>query len=189
MVFLCLYHYVCSMNTHKTSLIPFFATLSLAVAFVFFASCGKNCEEGFTGKNCDVERIPTKVTITKIVVNAFAPLDPAQLQWDVGSGADIYPVVTGENTANVVWSAPTYFQDADANTAYTFQPEIILDLIYPEKYYTIMLMDSDGGTIFNQDDTIATAIFLPYSPGQSFPSVIALNSQNMKVDVHVKYTW
>jgi hypothetical protein len=74
-------------------------------------------------------------------------------------------------------------------SAYTFQPEIILDLIYPEKYYTIMLMDSDGGTIFNQDDTIATAIFLPYSPGQSFPSVIALNSQNMKVDVHVKYTW
>jgi len=188
-VFLCLYHYVCSMNTHKTSLIPFFATLSLAVAFVFLASCGKNCEEGFTGKNCDIEKIPTKVTITKIVVNAFAPLDPSQLQWDIGSGADIYPVVTGENTANVVWSAPTSYQDADANTAYTFEPEIVLDLIYPEKYYTIMLMDNDGGTIFNQDDAIATAVFLPYNAGQSFPEVITLNSQNMEVDLYVKYTW
>ena len=174
---------------YKNSIPHLIASISLIMLMVGLASCGKNCDDGFTGKNCDIEKIPTKVTITKIVVNGFAPLDPSQLQWDVGSGADIYPVVTGENTANVVWSAPTYYQDADANIAYTFQPEIILDLIYPEKYYTIMLMDNDGGTIFNQDDAIGTAVFLPYNAGQSFPEVITLNSQNMEVDLHVKYTW
>ena len=174
---------------YKNSRSHWMASLLLISLILGLASCGKNCDEGFTGKNCDIEKIPTKVTITKIVVNAFAPLDPSQLQWDVGSGADIYPVVTGENTANVVWSAPTSYQDADANTAYTFEPEIVLDLIYPEKYYTIMLMDNDGGTIFNQDDAIATAVFLPYNAGQSFPEVITLNSQNMEVDLHVKYAW
>lgn len=74
---------------YKNSRSHWMASLLLISLILGLASCGKNCDEGFTGKNCDIEKIPTKVTITKIVVNAFAPLDPSQLQWDVGSGADI----------------------------------------------------------------------------------------------------
>jgi hypothetical protein len=52
-----------------------------------------------------------------------------------------------------------------------------------------MLVDSDGNTIFNNDDLIGTAVFKPYNVGEGFPEIIYLSNLDMQVELHVKYTW
>jgi hypothetical protein len=167
----------------------FLSTTAVIVMSLLLYSCGLDCPPGYRGSNCDIEKTPTKVTITKIVVTNFAILDPSQLQWDLTDGADIYPVITGENTANVVWKAAVFYQNATPGVPYSFTPDITLDLIYPEMYYTCMLVDSDGNSIFNNDDLMGTAVFKPYNAGDGFPEIIYLSNLDMQVELHVKYTW
>jgi hypothetical protein len=156
---------------------------------MIFISCGKTCPEGFRGRNCDIEITPTKVAITKVVVKNFTPLDPALAQWDVGSGPDIYPVITGENIANVVWTSIVRYDNAVAGNQYVFTPTTEVELIYPTLFYNVGIYDFDGGTVFNEDDFVGSVSFKPYQPGLSFPEVINFSAGNTNVDLYVKYTW
>lgn len=156
---------------------------------LILSSCGRTCPEGYRGRNCDIEITPSKISITKIVVKSFAPLDPNLSQWDVGSGADIYPVITGESISNVVWNGSVYYDNAVSGNYYEFTPTSEVELIYPTMYYQIGVYDYDGGTIFNEDDLVGNVSFKPYQIGLGFPETISFSSGETSVDLHVKYYW
>jgi hypothetical protein len=162
----------------------FFAVMALIIT-----SCGKTCPEGYRGRNCDIEITPSKVSISKITVTNFATNDPNLSQWDVGSSADIYPVVTGEDINNVVWRSNTYYDNATPGIHYEFTPTAEVDLIYPDMYYRIGVYDYDGGTVFNEDDLVGSVSFKPYQIGLGFPEVITFSSGSTSVNLYVKYFW
>jgi hypothetical protein len=158
-------------------------------AVLVMNSCGKTCTEGFRGKNCDIEITPSKVSITKVTVKSFSPLAPNLSNWDLGSSADVYPVITGENISNVVWTATTYYNDAVSGNSYEFIPTSEVELIYPTMLYTVGIYDFDGGTVFNEDDLVGSVQFKPYQQGLAFPKVISFTSGLTSVDLEVKYYW
>jgi hypothetical protein len=159
------------------------------VLVIVITSCGRTCPEGFRGRNCDIEIEPSKVSITKITVKSFSPLDPNLSQWDVGSGADIYPVVTGADITNVVWNGSVYYDNAVSGNRYDFTPTSEVTLIYPTMFYNIGIYDYDGGTIFNEDDLVGSVSFKPYQIGLGFPEVISFTSGETSVELTVKYYW
>lgn len=162
--------------------------LAAIITMILF-SCGKTCPEGYRGRNCDIEITPSKVSISKITVTNFATNDPNLSQWDVGSSADIYPVVTGEDINNVVWRSNTYYDNATPGIHYEFTPTAEVDLIYPDMYYRIGVYDYDGGTVFNEDDLVGSVSFKPYQIGLGFPEVITFSSGSTSVNLYVKYFW
>jgi hypothetical protein len=166
-----------------------FSFLFVILAGLSMNSCQKTCEEGYTGSNCDVEKPPVKMTISKITVNNFNANDPNGSQWDIGSGADMYVVVTGENTTNEIWRATTYFEDAENTASYSFNPTTPIDILYPTMTYNIVLFDNDGGTFINPDDQIGVLPFKPYQSGTFFPNVLTFTSGDISVDVTVTYAW
>jgi hypothetical protein len=161
----------------------------LFVVVIIMLSCGKTCPEGYRGRNCDIEITPSKVSISKITVTNFATNDPNLSQWDVGSSADIYPVVTGEDINNVVWTCNTYFDNATPGIHYEFVPPAEVELIYPSMYYRIGIYDYDGGTFFNEDDLVGSVSFKPYQIGLGFPEVLTFSSGSTSVNLYVKYFW
>ena len=158
-------------------------------AILFMNSCGKTCTEGFRGRNCDIEITPTKVSITKVTVKNFSALAQNLSNWDLGSSADIYPVITGQDISNVVWTSNTYYDDALPGLNYSFTPVSEVELIYPTMLYTVGIYDFDGGTVFNEDDLVGSVQFKPYQQGLTFPKVISFTSGETSVDLEVKYYW
>jgi hypothetical protein len=158
-----------------------FSFVLMLLLGVTFNSCQKTCEEGYTGSNCDVEKPPVKMTITKITVNGFPANDPNGSQWDIGNSGDIYIAITGEST--------TYYEDASATGSYSFNPTTPIDILYPTMTYNVVLYDNDGGTFLNPDDLVGTVPFKPYQSGTFFPNVLTFTSGNTTVDLTVTYAW
>lgn len=173
----------------KKSTLLLFAFLALNT--LFYSSCGKDdpceliscqnggtcvngacdCPEGFSGPDCSNVETPSKIRVTNIKVTDFPATDDNGGGWDLASGADIYVSMSYNNTN--IYESNTYFQDADPQQDYDFQPNINLDLEYPTNRYVIRLHDYDD---LGLDDYMGGIEFTPFSPSNGFPETLNIDA-------------
>ena len=160
----------------------------LLLALVLITGCKKEkvCPQGFTGSACTDQIAPTKITITKISVLGFEPLNNGQY-WDSNSGlADVMISLLGNNI--LLWES-TYSVDCNPNSEYNYIPSPNPVSIFPAAFnnpMTVVLIDYDGQVL---DPVIDNISFSIYSNNNGLPSVLHLTQGYTKVDVHLTYTW
>lgn len=161
----------------------FFILLSL----IAFSGCKKEkvCPDHFTGTNCTDQITPSKITITRISVLGFEPLNSGQY-WDSNSGlADVMISLYGNN--QLLWES-TYTMDCNPNSEYNYYPSPNPVSIFESAFNNPMkvtLTDYDGPVSPVIDDIT----FSIYSNNNGLPSVIHLTSGYTKVDVYLSYSW
>ena len=143
-----------------------------------------NCTEGYTGSDCSQQVTPKKIRISKIEVLRFPATDKGA-GWDFSSGPEIYPDLLKGST--LIWSSPSYFENADPNSTYEFNVSPVVDLTEPLDRYTIELYDYDSSS---NDDLMGGISFTPYSNNNKFPRIITLDANgNVAFRIHVSYVF
>lgn len=152
--------------------------------------CGCDCEEGYTGSNCDTKLIPRSVKITNITVKKFPDTNNG-IWWDTfpnNTDADIY--ITIENPSNIeIYNHPVYYEDAsglNVSYSYTLTPSLIINDVTGLHWLSLLDFDTD------QDDFITLLLFRPYdSSRDGFPtSVTIANAANtFECDFTLEYSF
>lgn len=142
------------------------------------------CPPGYTGANCGQQVTPSKITISKITVTRF-PATDGGAGWDLTSGPDIYVEVL--QAGNVIYSHPTFIQNATPGTNYDFNPLPYIEITNPTSQITLRLMDYDD---FDADDNMGGLIFTPYNNQGGFPKIINIDAGgDLAFRIEVNYAW
>jgi hypothetical protein len=106
--------------------------------------------------------------------------------WDLTSGPDIFPVLRLGGTT--IWTAPTYYENANPTLDYTFTPNPTFNLTSPTSQYTLILYDYDD---LDADDQMGGVNFTPYSSSNGFPTTLVLAPAGGAVTftLNVSYIW
>lgn len=143
-----------------------------------------NCPTGYNGPDCSNQETPSKIRITNIQLTSFPPTDNGG-GWDLSSGADIY--VSMEYSGVIIYEHPSYYENANPNQDYNFQPNINLNMNNPTDTYIIRLYDYDD---FDSDDYMGGLQFVPYQNSNNFPSTIILDAgTGISFQLSISYTF
>jgi len=149
-----------------------------------------NCAPGFGGTFCDTEITPTTITVTKVVMDQFPPLDNGS-DWDGalcgGANPDIY-IELWDGSSYIYTSG--VISDVVPGTQQTYTLGLPITINNPTGLHDLDLSDNDTGGCA-PDDFMGTLQFVPYQSGQGFPSTIRVYNLSAQIDVtlHVTYTW
>ncbi len=166
--------------------------------FVAFLGCSgsedsTNCPQGFTGSDCSTKITPTKMFITKIVVNQYPLLTSNSQYWDTGEDTsefqpDIVLALTFADGTSIVNDDIR----TDSSGAATFQivPTLALADVN-EDLILFSVLDYDGGDGSTSDIMAQKYIQLYDNEGSVFPSVIHVVDvgQLLQAEIHVSYEW
>lgn len=140
------------------------------------------CPAGYTGADCSQQVTPSRIRITQIDVSRF-PATDGGAGWDLTSGCDIYPTFSDAN--NTIWDSPTFFQNADPNSSYTFTPSNPIEITNVFGQYILRLYDYDD---FDADDYMGGVSFNLYSSSGGFPNIIYLDGGGaVAFTIYVEY--
>ena len=151
------------------------------------------CQDNrFTGPNCDQQKKPKKIWVTKVILSSFRELKYGNLTWD--DCCDY-----GDYRADVVirfyegTPRPGSFQfglpivwDANHNQQYVYLQDNLNQFPYEISLstdYTIDIMDYDLGG----EEMIAQLYFTSYTNTNGFPSIIEKNTSNGHVKIYLDY--
>lgn len=141
-----------------------------------------NCPVGWGGSDCSIILTPSSISVTKIEVLNFPSTDGGA-GWDLTSGADI--IVELENSSNtLLYSSPTYFENATPGLTYSFTPSSPIVLNNPTLQYTISLYDYDST---DPNDFMGGYYFTPYQ--SSKPSVTTISATGNPLLFRIYYTY
>lgn len=170
----------------KSKILRLFAGITLIIfSQITFTGCDKACEECyFEGRDCDIEKVPQRIDIDKVVVTKFPPLNGSDT-WDPTLGTtfpDLKIQVYEECSTgwcSIFESAPII---EAGNSSHTFQlPATSLNK--PLENYRVSLYDYD----LSGDDLISGKTFTPYTNGEKFPNPIKISTEKVDFEIHVKY--
>jgi hypothetical protein len=179
--------------------------LILSLSFILvFLSCGDPCKKitcqndgicndgdceckpGYSGDECQTEKIPIKIVINKIEILKMPAVPSGGGGWDSNNGPDIFVKIS--NGSNTVWDSPTYIVDANVNSQYNFVPSPSIEITSPTTQHTIELYDYDTGSA---SDNMGGYYFNPYNDlvkGRKFPTSLTIEgSLDLKFKIYVSY--
>lgn len=123
------------------------------------------CPEGYTGEQCEMEKVPLSIKIDRVNVLSFPPTDPTGAGWDVFDGPDIRLII--RQGATVLYqSSANQWNNAAPGQAVYFTPAVTVYQVGSTPV-VFELWDDDGGPAF--DDYLAGATGFLYRAGQKFP--------------------
>lgn len=161
----------------------------LLMAGLLFTSCGKDndnepdCDEGFTGSNCEEQITPDAIKISGVDL-ASMPATNNGSEWDVWStGPDIYIQVLIDDE---VAFTSNYYEDVNVYDSFYFEVKPTLT-VSPESTVTIRLFDFDSA---NSDDFMGAIYSDIYHNKNNFPGSITFNAGGaLKFNLLVYYIW
>lgn len=146
-----------------------------------------SCEEGWRGPGCSQQKAPININVTKFEVTSFPETKSNGNVWDADGSPDIYLTLEKESSGEMLYQSAFPINEAAHDTTYLFEPSGQLKLAFPQDQYLIVLMDYDDDS---EDDRMARVSFTPYSPTNSFPSVLHLEAgEDFTVEVHITYSF
>lgn len=140
------------------------------------------CDEGYEGRNCKKEIVPSRVVINTINLTNF-PLKKGEYDWDTWSSyADIYFKLKKNN--ETVYVLEEFIEEAGARYYTLYNGSIVLE--DPLSQYTIELYDYDSTS---EDELLGKCSFIPYKKGNSFPEELNLTNQSVSFHILLTYYW
>jgi len=165
--------------------------------FTAFLGCSSDsdsetsCPLGYTGSNCDMEKVPTKMFISKIRVTSF-PNQNNTSDWDVGSAPDIF-VRLGRGTGDantVTLYTSNYFENvlSTGTDTYDFVPVTPIEILSPTQTHLIVLGDYDS---VSANELMGGYTFTPYENGMDFPTEMDVYTAGslLRFKLYVSYQW
>lgn len=148
--------------------------------------CGCDCPENYYGTDCSLEKVPAKITISKIRILNFPNTGGGSD--DLGTKPDLFINII-KNNANI-FTADTYFNDANGDGTYYYDYTFPtpLESISTSSVYTLQFWDYD--TVGNSD-LMGSIVFSPFLNYAKFPTsfIIQDESKSFKAEVFVTYKW
>lgn len=165
------------------------AILLLTHLFLFVPSCSEDlyddyddCYEGYTGYDCGEQITPSKITITKIIVQSF----PSNISDGLSSNPDIALKVYNDN--NSYGPSSLYYEEAYSWGSYTFYPNFSFYDAYDNIHVVLYDYDFLFGDIVDQD-YIGGVQGILYNNQNDFPSMVNLDYGSYEFDVYLSYQW
>lgn len=126
------------------------------------------CQPGYMGPNCDIEIMPTRMGINRVVVTKFPATEPSGAGWDVFDGPDVKILI--RHGGVVVYESSAFYEDATPAGRYTFLPNIVVN--NPGQVQTSF-------EVLDYDDTLAPDFMgavsgYMYQDGRGFPETLAV---------------
>lgn len=138
------------------------------------------CQLGYTGFNCEEERTPLEVVITRVSINKM-PITNNGVSWDpLGDAAD--PTFTIEQGGNIVYDLQGFYEDA---LVFPISWDIYASLS-PAATFVLRLFDHDD---FSAPDFIALLGRATYIKGEGFPEEITLTDGSTEVILRLTYIY
>ena len=182
-----------------------FFTLTVLLSS-FFISCSKDKDEPqpepktvyvcqdtrYTGANCDQQKTPKKVFLTKLVVTGFeqykmAPNTPWDGCCDIGDGRPELQLNVFAGTSSYRFGT-NFLTDANFNQRYEFvngiSSTLPIELTDPDYGYYVRVSDVDAGA---SNDIMADVHFTPYHSTNGFPNILYVNTGNTTMEIHLSY--
>jgi len=94
--------------------------------------------------SCKKEEAPDQVMINSINITDFPMTNDAGGSWDASDDADLYIAVAESNV--IVWTAPSYFENATNTTEYLFTPSSAIPFLTLTNECQIDFYDWEDGT-------------------------------------------
>ena len=125
------------------------------------------CPERYTGKNCELEVVPSIVKIQSFTIHTHE-IKPNGDPWDDEPGNDAMPDIYIKilDEENNVFRTTELFPTPNISKSTLFFEVEITDVT---KSFTLLVLDEDGDV----DDIVYELPFTPYSVGESFPTNIS----------------
>ena len=140
------------------------------------------CNDGYKGKNCKKEIVPSEVVINTIKLNDF-PIKDGEYNWDNWSTyADLYFVLKKNN--ETIYKMEDYIEEAGARYYTLYDGSIVIE--DPLRQCVIELYDYDSTS---DDDLIGKCSFIPYEKGIAFPETLHLEEGNISFKLSIEYYW
>lgn len=182
-----------------------FFTLTILLSS-FLISCSKKkdtpqpepqtvyvCQDSrYTGANCDQQKTPTRIKITKVVLNSFNQFKSGTTTWDdccdYGDYRPDVIIQLYEGTprpGSFQFGLPAIW-DANYNQSYAITQDNLNQFPFDlslNTSYTITVEDSDLGT----DESMGTSIIQSYSSTNGFPEILYANTGITNVEIHLSY--
>lgn len=147
-----------------------------------------DCDPGYSGPSCANEDRPVKITLDQIELTTFPQTNPQGGGWDPdGTGPDVYVSVYSAN--NLVWEAPTYFQNAINSSSYSFVPSPSLTISSIEAL-TIKVYDYESFSADTQMGGVTTTgeVWSTYLKGKGFPTTTTFSAGGYSFTLHWTFT-
>jgi len=142
------------------------------------------CPDGYEGMTCEIEKMPTSVTITKVEITRFPETNSFlnNAPWDPNSPPDLYLSIRSqfgddENESEVL-------MDYSGGIPLTFNWNTTMNEM--DQNYLIILKDQDENGEWQGLDS---AVFYPFMSGLGFPEVIEILQPNWYVDFKIYFQY
>ena len=136
-----------------------------------------NCLDGFMGKLCQIEKVPSAVRITEIRIKEYPLLRPNGSSWDLTDGPDLAINIFQED--QIFYVDQIFYENAEPETDFVFKYDPALEFLIIGAEYEIRLVDRTD--FLGSPDIMDIVPFTPYTPGQKFPTNITLFGSNKLV--------
>ena len=187
------------MKKTKKVLILFLASILMVVS-----SCNKEkddpqpqnntviCQDSrYTGPNCDQQKTPTKILITKISITKFPQYKQVpNVTWDgttdIGDYRPDVSIQLWKNTSSYQFGTSTVW-DANYNQRYDWIQSLSNDFPFeldPSGNYYVRANDYDNGGV---KEVMGEVYFTPYNNTNGFPSILYLSSNEIDVELYITY--
>jgi hypothetical protein len=144
------------------------------------------CPDGYTGENCDLERIPASVIITQLTIATYPTTAPGGATWDIISGPDVYFIIRNATTGQTVYQHAETYQDATGGPLTFSGLNISLPAPAADEY-KIEVWDRD--TTAPPDDYMGSLQGFVYVPGRGFPSSLETIGETVGFLLSVSYKY
>lgn len=147
-----------------------------------------DCYPGYSGPSCANEDRPVKITLDRVELTSFPQTNPQGIGWDPdGTGPELHVSVYSAN--NLIWEAPSYYDDAIDSNSYSFIPSSPIALSSTE-VFTIRILDYDyfaGNTEMGGVSTTGE-LWSSYLKGQGFPSTTTFSAGGFGFTLYWTFT-
>lgn len=196
--------FIYKLKLNKMKTIKFFAIAIIGTGL--FLSCSKEkdtpqpepqtvyvCQDSrYTGANCDQQKKPKKITVTKVVLSSFSRYKTGTANWDdccdYGDYRPDVIIQLYEGTprpGSFQFGLPAIW-DANYNQSYAITQDNLNQFPFElslNTSYTVTVEDSDLGT----DESMGTSIIQSYSSTNGFPEILYANTGKATVEMHLSY--
>lgn len=165
------------------------AILLLTHMFLFVSSCSEDlyedhddCYEGYTGYDCEEQITPSKITITKVVVQRYPS--------SISDGLSLYPDIALKIYTDSDSYGPSnnYYEDASPWGSHDFYPNFKLYDAYDQIHVVLYDYDFLFGEIVDQD-YMGGVQGVIYSNQNEFPSMVNFDYGSYEFDLYLSYQW
>jgi len=136
-----------------------------------------NCQDGFIGRVCQIEKIPSVVSISEIRIKEYPLLRPNGCSWDPVDGPDLAINIFIDD--QIFYVDQFFYENAVPETDFIFEFDPEIEFLNTGEEFEIRLVDRTD--FLGSPDIMDIGYFTPYIKGQKFPTTITLYGSNKLV--------